>query len=263
MDFERFSKRPRFDLLQVRDNDSGVKLPSMLKLTPGKHILKGACSNTNCCVENFLVSSNVRYIDGSGMDCGRLGSCSKTSAGVEKFVQSRDVIPKLLKLKPGKHIMKGACSKTVAGVESFVHSSNLRMNALFANDKNLSIRRFVETFFLRDNAAGSLAQSTELHGSIFGCGNKPDTALVGGMCLDNFDINSESVLVKDCFNGSNVDDQNNTEVASGSLHGDCLQNQCETYISEDAVVFDNLADLSQASDTDVSFCADDYDILGL
>ncbi|KAK7266634.1 hypothetical protein RIF29_19283 [Crotalaria pallida] len=58
----------------------------------------------------------------------------------------------LLKLKLGKHILKGTFSKTIVGIETFVQSSNLRMNALFANDNDLDVRRFAKDFDLNDNA---------------------------------------------------------------------------------------------------------------
>ncbi|KAK7266635.1 hypothetical protein RIF29_19284 [Crotalaria pallida] len=57
-----------------------------------------------------------------------------------------------LKLTPGKHTLEGAYSNTICGVENFVQSSNVRNNALFANDSDLHGRRFGKDFYLNDSA---------------------------------------------------------------------------------------------------------------
>ncbi|KAK7245352.1 hypothetical protein RIF29_40192 [Crotalaria pallida] len=53
-------KRARFDLNEVPGYDCEFKLPSLSKLTPGKHILRGSSSKPCDDLEEFVHSSNAR-----------------------------------------------------------------------------------------------------------------------------------------------------------------------------------------------------------
>ncbi|KAK7244230.1 hypothetical protein RIF29_39049 [Crotalaria pallida] len=53
-------KRARFDLNEVPGYDCEFKLPSLSKLTPGKHILRGSSSKPCDDLEEFVRSSNAR-----------------------------------------------------------------------------------------------------------------------------------------------------------------------------------------------------------
>ncbi|KAK7273542.1 hypothetical protein RIF29_14598 [Crotalaria pallida] len=59
-DLEFQLKRPRFDLNEVPGYDCEFKLPSVSKLTPGKHILRGSSSKLCNDLEEFVRSSNAR-----------------------------------------------------------------------------------------------------------------------------------------------------------------------------------------------------------